>query len=147
MQPLYPSPYEPNGSGSKNYGYRPKADLWWVFKFNGRAGRLYWWMAQIVGTFVFALSLEAALVIDGADKGADQFDNRILEPSGWCVLALVVLSFLYALFILASNAKRLHDRGKSAAWIVIALVPVLGYLWIVIELGFFPGQRSSNRYD
>ena len=53
-------------------------------------------------------------------------------PVGWAVFCLVV--------------KRWHDRGRSGWWVIIALVPVLGNLWALIECGFLSGHASGNKY-
>ena len=47
---------------------------------------------------------------------------------------------------LAIAAKRWHDRGKSAWWILVAFVPVIGSLWYLIECGFLKGTTGPNAY-
>jgi len=47
---------------------------------------------------------------------------------------------------LAIAAKRWHDRNKSAWWILIVFVPVVGGLWYLIECGFLKGTTGSNKY-
>ena len=47
---------------------------------------------------------------------------------------------------LAVQAKRWHDRNKSAWWILINFVPIIGPLWSLIENGFLPGDIGSNKY-
>ena len=44
------------------------------------------------------------------------------------------------------NIKRFHDRNKSGWWVLIALIPLVGALWIVIECGFLRGTVGDNRY-
>ena len=57
-------------------------------------------------------------------------------PFGLCLSwALLVLS-----------AKRLHDRNKSAWWLLIGLVPCIGIIWIFVELGFRRGTYGRNRF-
>jgi uncharacterized membrane protein YhaH (DUF805 family) len=80
------------------------------------------------------------------------------------VLVLVAFAILYALLerlsrgatlalalaglwaLLALSIRRLHDRGKSPAWLLLALVPLVGPLWLAIELAFVPGTPGENRY-
>jgi uncharacterized membrane protein YhaH (DUF805 family) len=58
-----------------------------------------------------------------------------------------LIIFIPLLWIgLAVNVKRWHDRDKSGWWILINLVPVIGGLWSLIETGFLPGTRGSNRF-
>jgi uncharacterized membrane protein YhaH (DUF805 family) len=47
---------------------------------------------------------------------------------------------------IATSAKRWHDRGKSAWWVLVVLVPVLGWLWALVENGFLRGQPGTNRF-
>ncbi len=47
---------------------------------------------------------------------------------------------------IATSAKRWHDRNKSAWWVLIVLVPVLGWLWALVENGFLRGTRGDNRF-
>jgi uncharacterized membrane protein YhaH (DUF805 family) len=42
--------------------------------------------------------------------------------------------------------KRFHDRDKSGWWVLIALIPIIGALWILIELGFLKGTPGPNRF-
>ena len=48
--------------------------------------------------------------------------------------------------ILAVSAKRWHDRGKSGWWSLIMLIPMVGPIWALIELGFLKGDYGYNRY-
>ncbi len=47
---------------------------------------------------------------------------------------------------IAVTVKRWHDRDKSAWWLLLILVPVIGWLWAFIELGFFKGTDGPNRF-
>jgi uncharacterized membrane protein YhaH (DUF805 family) len=46
----------------------------------------------------------------------------------------------------AVGVRRLHDRDKSGWWLLLVLVPILGILWSLVELGFCPATRGANRY-
>lgn len=61
-------------------------------------------------------------------------------------LILLVVYILMVWIGLAIAAKRWHDRNKSAWWILIVFVPVVGGLWYLIECGFLPGTPGSNKY-
>ena len=47
---------------------------------------------------------------------------------------------------LALYAKRWHDRDKSGWWSLIGLVPFIGAIWILVELGILEGTRGPNQY-
>ena len=59
------------------------------------------------------------------------------------VVISIVLSFLsdtlyqiYSLIVLipslAISVRRLHDIGKSGWWVLIGLIPVIGWIWLII---------------
>jgi len=56
----------------------------------------------------------------------------LYPPFLWSLAALIV--------------KRLHDRGRSAASLLWVLLPVLGPLWLVFNLGFRKGTDGDNQY-
>ena len=47
---------------------------------------------------------------------------------------------------LAAEVKRWHDCGKSGWWFFIIIIPILGPIWKLIELGFFRGTEGWNEY-
>ena len=61
------------------------------------------------------------------------------------LIYLVVLVF--ALWTgLALQIKRWHDRDKSWVWIFISLIPIVGWVWALVELGFLDGTQGPNKY-
>ena len=67
--------------------------------------------------------------------------------------AAVIILLLYLVFgvlitwvSLALQSKRWHDLNKSAWWILIILIPIVGPLWALIELGFLKGAPGRNRF-
>lgn len=42
--------------------------------------------------------------------------------------------------------KRLHDRGHSAWFLLVGLIPVIGPIWITIECGFMAGDDEENDF-
>jgi uncharacterized membrane protein YhaH (DUF805 family) len=72
---------------------------------------------------------------------ASELLDRAL-PSG----ALLAVSLPFYWVLLALAVKRLHDRGKSAGWLLLALVPLLGAAWLLFEMVFMPGMSGENRH-
>lgn len=102
--------------------------------FEGRINRGKFWAG--VGVLVAASIL--AVILDGV-LGLQ------LDESGYGVFsAIVSIASLY--FALALYAKRWHDRGKSGWWSLICLVPLIGAIWLIIELGILEGTRGPNTY-
>ena len=86
--------------------------------FSGRSSRAaYWWF------YLFAIiAIVGALVVDAALGTA---------PAAY----LVVLAGLF-LPNLAVTARRLHDAGHSAWWMLISIVPLVGFvvmLWFTLQ--------------
>lgn len=100
------------------------------FAFDGRIGRGTWWCWGVLALLLLGLVGFALLGIAGLPPERAQ--------------AIVDLLLLWP--TLAISAKRWHDRGKSAWWLLVALLPVVGWLWVVAENGLLPGQPTSNRY-
>ena len=97
--------------------------------FNGRADRSeYWWFALF--TFIVSAVLSTLQMLSG----------------------LSLFSFLSGIFglgtilpSLAVAARRMHDIGKSGWWILICLIPVLGWIWYIV-LAATPSQQGPNQY-
>ena len=60
----------------------------------------------------------------------------------WIEFAFIALIFWPSI---AVQAKRWHDRDKSAWWILIGIIPIVG-IWAIIENGFLSGDPTSNSY-
>jgi len=104
--------------------------------FTGRASRSeYWWW--FLAMLLFNLFLR---VIDGAVFGVEAFDGQTGGPLAM-VAALALL-----LPNLAVAVRRLHDTDRSGWWILILLIPIIGYLiflyWLVQ-----PTYEGENRFD
>lgn len=92
----------------------------------GRIGRQDYWLKLFVP--IFALSLLLRLVAKNNPVVLIVFNLLILWPS------------------IAVSAKRWHDRDKSAWWILIGLIPIIGWIWSLVEVGFLKGTEGDNRF-
>ncbi len=92
--------------------------------FNGRAARPeFWW---------FALFLVLANIVLGlADGAVFPGDTRLLGPL--FTLATIVPT-------IAVSVRRLHDIGKTGWWVLLHLIPVIGFLVML----YFYVQRSED---
>jgi uncharacterized membrane protein YhaH (DUF805 family) len=41
--------------------------------------------------------------------------------------------------------KRCHDRGKSGFWALLLFIPVIGFLWLLVDCGLLPPATASGR--
>jgi uncharacterized membrane protein YhaH (DUF805 family) len=108
------------------------------FSLKGRSSRREWWIIEILILFGFRLN-EAAF--EAMATGGGRFDLGAEASQTWMILAATLLWLN-----IASNVRRLHDRGKSGWWSLIYLIPGIGQLWCFIECGFLKGQPHANRY-
>jgi uncharacterized membrane protein YhaH (DUF805 family) len=90
------------------------------------------------------------LVVFGAILGSAAVSSdpqAALQSVGVVGGLILLVVYVLALWIgLAIAAKRWHDRNKSAWWILIVFVPVVGGLWYLIECGFLKGTTGANKF-
>ena len=72
-----------------------------------------------------------------------------VEPAPWPFPGpdpddLVFLALLWP--SLALQVKRWHDRDKSGWFVLVNLIPFIGWLWTLIECGFLDGTQGPNRF-
>ncbi|WP_181699804.1 DUF805 domain-containing protein [Chthonobacter albigriseus] len=106
------------------------------FSWRGRIGRAVYWLCSIP-LFLVGTGAVAAIVIDLQD---DDLRTSTVVLAGFLLLVNVYCSF-------AIQAKRWHDRDKSALWILMNFVPYVGSLWVFVECGFLRGTDGPNRFD
>lgn len=101
------------------------------FTISGRASRSEYWyfvLFCLIGAFVFGM-------IDGAIFGS--------------ALLLAPISTIFSLvtFVpsVALGFRRLHDTNRSAWWLLLSLVPVIG--WVVLLVFYIQkGTDGENTY-
>ena len=108
-----------------------------IFSFQGRIGRMTYWMCSL-GLIFAAVILTFALLPKGpVEPGAT-------SPAPGIGLLLINLLLIWCMLAIA--VKRWHDRDKSGWWVLINLIPVIGPLWALIENGFLKGTDDPNNY-
>jgi uncharacterized membrane protein YhaH (DUF805 family) len=114
-----------------------------LFSFQGRVNRAKFWLVHLV-MWVVILVVFAAIFGSAALSSDPQAALQSVGTIGGLILFVV---YVLAIWIgLAVAAKRWHDRNKSAWWILIALVPLVGGLWYLIECGFLKGTTGPNKF-
>ena len=108
------------------------------FSLKGRSSRREWWIIEILIVLGFRLN-EHLFEIMAKEGG--RFDLGAEAGQTWMTAAATLLWLN-----IASNVRRLHDRGKSGWWSLIYLIPGIGQLWCFIECGFLKGLPHANRY-
>jgi uncharacterized membrane protein YhaH (DUF805 family) len=131
-----------------------------LFSFQGRLNRKPYWMTVIATMVIIIVLLLFALIL---------IREHRFEFAG-LTLALLVILYIPLIWIgLAIGAKRLHDRDKSAWWLLVfyaapgilstagnrledvgfIILHVISFaisVWAFVELGCLRGTSGPNRY-
>ena len=101
-------------------------DMMYLFtSAQGRISRQQWWIGLGILAVIWLLS---ALLL-----GQDGLLPFIMGIFIW--LAGIML-----------HIKRCHDRGKSGWWCLLLVIPIVGFIWAVVDLGILPGTIGANDY-
>lgn len=112
-----------------------------LLSFQGRVNRGTFWMTWVgLAAGAVAAAIGASVFLDGP------------PGSGIFALATVVAAVLVMIFALlflfmsiANEAKRWHDMNKSAWWLLLNLIPGIGFI-VFLVLGLMPGTKGPNRF-
>ena len=101
------------------------------------------WILQIIVFSIFGGSMMPTMdpnaTPEQAAAAAEAAVSGMMLPLGIIILLTLWPS-------LAIYAKRWHDRGKSGWWSLIGFVPIIGGIWMLVELGFLRGTEGPNRF-
>lgn len=100
------------------------------FSMEGRLNRKPFWLATL-----------ALVLINAALQGVVQ---GIGGAVGDLIAVVIGLGMLWP--SICVTGKRWHDRNKSAWWMLIVLIPVVGWIWAFVENGFLRGTVGPNQY-
>jgi uncharacterized membrane protein YhaH (DUF805 family) len=131
-----------------------------LFSFQGRLNRKPYWMTAIVTMLIIIVLLLFALIL---------IREHRFEFAGLTLVLLVILYIPLIWIGLAIGAKRLHDRDKSAWWLLVfyaapgilstagnrmeevgfIILHIISFgisVWAFVELGCLRGTPGPNRY-
>lgn len=101
--------------------------------FSGRARRKEYWMFALFNTIFFIVAMILDNVLGTAIEG----------------VGYGLFYFLYTLAVLipglAVSVRRLHDIGKSGWMILIVLIPIIGWIWLLV-LMVTDSNPGENQY-
>lgn len=100
-----------------------------LFSFNGTIDRKQFWLGAIVFGLIFLVAAQIARFQDAA-PGARE----------WLALPGFVLFALGVWIALAVAIKRLRDRRQSPLWLFVLFIPLIGPLWLLVQLGIMPSE-------
>ena len=111
----------------------------------GRISRRTWWLH-------YTLPLAGLSILAGIADGALGYPGLLATepPAGfvdWFGGPLSLALWLFGIVpSVTSNVTRLHDRGHSAWWLRWGLVPLVGAILLLVQMGFLRGDGGPNRY-
>jgi uncharacterized membrane protein YhaH (DUF805 family) len=116
------------------YEKPPERTLGWtLFAFDGRIPRRVYWGVTLGTMVIFYAIMFALMAIFGEDSAVATVIILLLDiPVIWISLAVQI--------------KRWHDRDKSGFWVFINLIPIIGGIWALIEVGCLRGTVGPNQY-
>ena len=111
--------------------------------FKGRARRKEFWMFVLFYQIFAWLCQSCLYVLNYLDE-----EWIIASPEP----AFTIISIIYGILILSLlipgisvNVRRLHDVGKSGWFLLVALIPIVGIIWLII-LYCKDGESGLNKY-
>lgn len=115
------------------YAFMPFARY---FDFSGRSTRREYWAFALLITVIYAVF--AAL---------EQAHGSRSDPSGFLMLGFIKLILLGGAIVpsFSVTVRRLHDQDRSAWFLLLAFVPILGSL-ICFVLMLMRGTDGENRF-
>ena len=105
--------------------------------FKGRARRKEYWM----WTLYYTVILLFAMVLDNALGLNFEFLGQNLGY-GWLYTTIGITHLIPGLGIVV---RRLHDVGKSGWFYLIILIPLIGFIWILV-LFCTDGIKEDNKW-
>jgi uncharacterized membrane protein YhaH (DUF805 family) len=105
--------------------------------FKGRARRKEYWMWTLYYTLIllFAIVLDNVLGLNFELLGQDL-------GYGWLYVTVGITHLIPGLGIVV---RRLHDVGKSGWFYLIILIPLIGFIWILV-LFCTDGIKEDNKW-
>jgi uncharacterized membrane protein YhaH (DUF805 family) len=144
---MTPPPLPGSGQEDSSPGGNPFA--WFLYSwrhyadFSGRARRREWWSFWFINCIPYVLVALFTSPLENVPE--DQI------PAGQSAVALASLLVL-AVYWLASltpflsvTARRFHDIGMSAWWMLLIFVPLVGGIFMTVCC-LLPGQKTANRF-
>jgi uncharacterized membrane protein YhaH (DUF805 family) len=126
------------------------------------------------GLFLFAIWSVSRMKLD-LMKLLFSFDGRISRSALWITLCIffptntllgfapfntqsegivkIIIWIIYVFWLIVSvwislavYTKRWHDLNKSGWMTLVLLIPVVGFFWFFVQLGFYKGSEDANQY-
>lgn len=132
-------PFPPGGNegylrgGQVGFGQAISLGLKNSFNYSGRASQsAYWWLYVFIMAVYYGLGIIVRILI------AVTSSLDVLAPVLLADLAISVPQ-------ISAAVRRLHDSGRSGFWMFLFLIPIFGWITLLVFL-LMPGTRGPNRF-
>jgi uncharacterized membrane protein YhaH (DUF805 family) len=110
---------------------------WWqAFKVDGRATRREYWLFYVQLAIVFTGLIVAASALTDLGRG---------PMSGAAMAVLIGFYFYTFVATVTASVRRLHDHDKSGWFYLLAMIPLIGWIFFLIMM-LTPGTPGENNY-
>ena len=121
----------------------PQRIGWLLFSITGRANRGEFWAGVLVCVGIYL----AFVIVMALSRALPNGDGLVVRTAEAILSFVALVQGLTLLWVgVAVAAKRFHDRDKAGWWVLIGLIPMVGLVWFLVELGLLPGTPGGNRY-
>ncbi len=118
-----------------------------LFSFQGRLRRRDYWLCSIgLGVVWMILNSIVGMMLPPvhvANAGAVALNMAAFSAMSTGTLIVLVLLLWPCIAI---GVKRCHDRDKTGLWLLIGLIPIIGAIWLFIDLAILDGTPGPNKY-
>lgn len=118
-------PSSPTASTADNTALTNLLSIFWI---HGRIPRRRWWTFQL-GYIAFIVLV-----------------SKLMESGLITDAVVMITTWIASWIVFMAHIKRWHDMDKSGLWCFVILIPILGFLYALIELGFQRGTEGVNEY-
>jgi uncharacterized membrane protein YhaH (DUF805 family) len=103
---------------------------WTYFLFSpeGRVSRRAYWLGLLLPVLLLGIGVGLAVPVLAFNR------------------AMLILFAITLWPMIAVGAKRCHDRDRSGWFQLVYLIPAIGQVWLLIELGIRRGTIGQNRF-
>jgi uncharacterized membrane protein YhaH (DUF805 family) len=80
----------------------------------------------------------------GIDLAIGTFSQELMDKGTFLGFISTAYSLILFLPSLAVTVRRLHDINKSGLWVLFILVPIIGFIFLVVYL--CTNSKEDNKY-
>lgn len=95
--------------------------------FSGRATRSEYWYFVLIYSIIYTILM-------CIDLAVGTFSQELMDKGTFLGFLSTAYSLVLFLPSLAVTVRRLHDINKSGWWVLFILVPIIGFILLVVYL-------------